>query len=841
MKQFLRFLSIGLVVSLYYFTQSIASDTGVVASSQAEVIPGLVVDYQDTNKNHSIALIVRDVYEQAQKNFNSEIVLFSRVLVDNFKLLPDEITLDDIQNYNGMCNDQLEQSIEVINRISNNALHQYYDGLEKAGISYRLGVTDPIARKLTRDINVIEYDVIYDMKTAVEKIQFVDRLDEISQEIKNAKNNYEDAAEKDYAQRQALASQKRKVTIWKELRIARNDFLGRLQDVIADECKAAFINAINENLNLLGQAVMDAAVDNLDQLGKQALENISKSFVFDMNFGTDYIGEQLSAKLQEYTSDQLQEMLAKFPDYLKKEALKTVGMSEDEDTMVASLKAIVRKQYPVKQKFDTLQVRQSTNLAPEELLFVKNRMPKIKEALKNNFEITAPLKMGLCTSGGGNRAMLVTLGFHLGAQDIGLLDSLLYTAGVSGSTWTISAWSYLNATIGMSLTDFKNQLISGPINTSMVTIAGTSIPPLPDKNQQTMMGLNIARHFAYGQTISSIDLYGGLIGNYTLLAAGKDRLNATWSSIGDTIQNGDIPLPMGSAVSYKKGQESKGSSEYYWFEVGPFEVGSDQVGAYVPVWAFGSKFDQGKPVEGYQGRAPEYPISYYQGVFGSAFAASINEVVDQVLVKPEFTMFGEKIIVPVDTWIKTSLPEIYRDSRIYPATFHNYTAAMKGSPLANATDIRLYDGAMNINFPLPILMRPARDLDVIFICDAAVDLESLKSAQLHCQRNGLKFPDISKLTQMSLSANPLTVLNDPRLKDYDKNIVTILYSPFIKNSAYLPDFDPELCMNQGECATFNFKYTSEEANRVVELMRYNINQIQPQIKEVLQALQVAMA
>lgn len=790
-------------------------------------IPGLTMDESDISRQQAIDLMIAGVYQHVLVNFNNEIKLFSQALRDNFDKI-NEYDQDAINQFNVFSQERLAQSIQVINRISNDSMNQYYEGLNDLGISSQVGVTDPIAKKLSREINSIEYEMIYQMRVAVEKIQFVDRLDDIAQEIQVGMLAYATAAEKDYAQRQVEALKVRKKSKWRDFKIAGNDFLGRLEVSLEKECKKAVVDAVSETINEVGQEAFDQAT----KVAGKALSDFGATY-----FGTDDISEQLAAKFSKYNETKLQDMFAVLPKSLQKQAFKQLGLSEDDDTMIAGLKAIIRKQYPVKQKFDNLQVRQSTSLCPAEQAFVQNRMPKVSKALKANFDIDAPLKVGLCTSGGGNRAMLVTLGFHLGAQDIGLLDSFLYTAGVSGSTWTISGWSYLNAAMGMSLNDFRDQIVNGPINSSMLTALGTSMPPLMDKDQQAMVGINAARHFAYDQNISTIDLYGAFIGNYTLLPAGKNRLNVTWSSIADTVKKGDMPLPMGSAVSYKVGQVAKGATEYHWYEVGPFEVGSDQVGAYVPTWAFGSKFLQGKPVDGYQGKAPEYPVSYFEGVFGSAFAASINEVVDQKLINPTFKMLGHEIVVPVSDWIKTSLLETVLDSRMYPATFHNYTEGLVGSPISNASNIRLYDGAMNINFPLPVLMRPARELDAVVVCDSGVDAHSLKSAQLHFTRNGQKFPDVSSYTDEKLASTPLTVLNDPRKPGYDKDMITILYCPFIKNSGYSTTFDPEVCMAKGECATFNFKYTSEQAARVIDLARYNVNQIQPEIKAVLKALQ----
>jgi len=502
---------------------------------------------------------------------------------------------------------------------------------------------------------------------------------------------------------------------------------------------------------------------------------------------------------------------------------------------VAKFKADIRKKYP-EENHDDVQVRQGKDLCQSEIDFVNNRMPKISTALKENFDVEVPFKIAFCSSGGGNRAMLTTLGFYLGMQDIGLLDATLYTAGVSGSTWMIVPWSYLHATQNMSLTQFKNQLMPR-LNRSMATINGTSTFPMIKASQKDIMINNIAKRFAYNQFVSSIDAYSGFVGDYTLQPVGENRLNVTWSSIADTIKEGDMPLPMGAAVSYKTRESVQERAEYYWFEMGPFEVGSDQLESYVATKAFGSKFNNGKPVYGYPGNAPEYPISYYEGIFGSVFTFSMHEIIDRVTDRPTFTLFGKKIVLPIDLWIRSNFFESVRNTRFAPATFHNFTRGLSDSPISTEKRIRLYDGAMNFNLPLPLLMRPARQVDVIVVSDADVDLLTLKLARIHSLRNGTKFPHLGKYTDEILASKPMTVLNDPRSLDYDKNVLTILYCPFVKNDKFSEVFDPAICMDTDFCNTFNFKYSKEQAEQVVDLTRYNINSVKDEIKQVLQALQ----
>lgn len=499
---------------------------------------------------------------------------------------------------------------------------------------------------------------------------------------------------------------------------------------------------------------------------------------------------------------------------------------------IEMLRKEIRKQYPMHEKWtdDELQVRLGQSLCQSELNFIKNRTPIVTQALKEHFDIDTPLNIALCLSGGGNRAMLVALGFLLEAQEIGLFDASLYMAGLSGSTWTICPFSYLHATKNLSLTNFHDQLISRLSSVMKVVKKGT--PPIPvfGKYENTSMQNNMAKRFGYGQYLSSIDMYASFIGNYTLLPVGDNRLDVTWSSIADTVELGNMPLTMGSAVAYKT--SNHGETEYYWFEVGPFEVGSDQINAYVPTQAFGSKFKNGRPVSGYAGHAPEYPISFYEGVFGSAFTLSINELVDR---NPDlkFKLFGRTVSIPMKKLINNTIVESMRFS---PATFHNFTHGLKGSPTSKNSKIKLYDAGMNFDFPLPLVMRPARQVDLVVVCDAMIDLESLKLAAIHFKRNHIKFPDISGYTEKMI-AKPLTMLNDPRMPNYDKDMITIAYCPFVKNEQFSQSFDPVKCRAEGFCQVLNFNYTKKQAEQVVNLTRHNLKSVKDEIKAVLQALQ----
>jgi hypothetical protein len=515
------------------------------------------------------------------------------------------------------------------------------------------------------------------------------------------------------------------------------------------------------------------------------------------------------------------------------------GIGVVKDPM-AAIKQAIRKKYPVETPLsdDQLQVRVGQDLCPREIDFINNRMPKVTQALQQNFGIDKPLKIALCASGGGNRAMLSTLGFYLGAQDIGLFDTLLYTMGVSGSTWTIAPWSCMNAMMAMSLVDFREKLVNNSLlSQSMLKLAPEIYTAAkPSKSLQDNMSGNITKHFGYDQYGSSVDIYSGFIGNYSLLPLGPNRLNFKWSAIAPIVEQGGMPLPLGAAISVKKEKSEKEPGEYYWFEVSPFEVGGDEVGGYVPLSAFGSEFKNGKPVAGYRGHCPEYPISYFQGVFGSSFEASLDEMFDFKIPVEDFKIGKVHIKLPINQWLQSKDLQGLRDSRFCPATFHNYMKGLLASPLSDKKEFQLYDAGIDFNFPLPLAMRSARQIDVIIICDSGpgVDWNTLQNAQRYFQRRGIKIPDFSKTQGAGYL---MTVFNDPRLADYQKDLVTVLYCSFDKNNVFSPTFDPANCTFSGYCQTFNFKYTPDQAAQVVDCMRFNVKAMKSNFQGIFNALQ----
>lgn len=800
-----------------------AKDVGTDSGDDEQGLDGLIEDDKaDGQRKQIMQQIVANVFLAARRDLYTIVSQFSGKVALYFVHLG-AYSQENEHKLDQFLADSLQSSMHQVDDVSKIGMRVYYSELEKHDIATTAGsVTDPFAKKLREDINDIEYSAIGEMRGLIEILKMKTVLPAIGADIATQNNVYKQVAAEQFQKAQADASREREATWWDDLKASGAEFAHDFAVNFEKEFDKALDKAFEEAMGEIGEHV----TGGLSSFGGKVGESIG-------NQVRKVVGNQAVDKLKAMTADKAGELLDKVPDLLKKQTLRRLGIDENEELGVAALKAVIRNMNEPGHDFKGLTVRQSAGLSAQERRFVDNRMPKIQEALNHSFGITSPLKIGLCSSGGGNRAMLASLGFFLGAEEIGLFNASLYNAALSGSTWTVSPWSYFNATQDMTLSAFKDQLV-GRLDDSMVGVAGVAGPPMLGSDVLQSFGMNIAKRFAYNQQITTIDAYGALIGNYTLMPAGGNRLNVTWSSIASKIEEGNIPYPIGSAVSLK-GKKTGENSEYYWYEIGPFEAGSDPIG-YVPTWAFGSKFDQGRPEETPDGAAPEYPLSYFEGVYGSAFAASGNEVLDQAIPKPSFSVLGKTFTLPIDVWIEKSLASKAKDARLYPASFYNFTKNLIGSPIKNKDQIELYDGAMNFNFPLPLLLRPSRNLDVVVICDASIDADSLKRAAKHFERNNIKFPSVKNLTKANLMKNHMTVFNDPRGSSYDADMITILYFPLMKNDSFDDSFDPTTCASSGPCRTFNFKYTKEEAEKVVGLAQANVLSMKDEVKQVLQSL-----
>lgn len=483
-----------------------------------------------------------------------------------------------------------------------------------------------------------------------------------------------------------------------------------------------------------------------------------------------------------------------------------------------------------------------------------NRTAKVKRVLQEDFGITKPLRLAICCSGGGNRAMIGTLGILKAAAYHKFLDATTYLTGLSGSTWIIAPWSYmylhglLSRDYEQSLAEFEDMLTKVLNYECTIGMNNKCLPEALKGAQVDALTDHIKKRFAYQQRVSGVDLYGAMIGNFALEKVGDKRLDVTWSSLNSLAQSGAIPLPLCSSVFDLKKTIVKKSgyrTEYEWFESGPFEAGSSVLG-YIPVWSLGSEFKDGKLIS----HNPEYPLSFYLGIYGSAFAVSLNDIIDKGIPKDNIVIMGEKVTVPIDTWLRVLLDKIDKNIRsdrsdYIHAQFPNYAVGVSTSALQKE-DLGMFDGGMYFNLPLPLLFdRPERDVDVVIMYDSnPADVNTLVDASRYFKRKGIAMPDMEKVKKSKLLSKPMTVFNDPRKKSYNSSMPTLMYFPTPKQSIFkapykmsktdYPYVTEPIDNNKSPYTTLNFRYNPDQLKNLADTMEAIFDSQVDTMKNVLQ-------
>jgi hypothetical protein len=515
------------------------------------------------------------------------------------------------------------------------------------------------------------------------------------------------------------------------------------------------------------------------------------------------------------------------------------------DVSIVLLRKAIRSKARVIPPATDVMVKTSVDLSLNEKNYLQNRNKKIQPILEKEFSIDMPLRIAMCCSGGGNRAMVGTLGFFMAAAKHNILQATTYIVGLSGSTWTIAPWTYLYSKGFLGSKDYikslevlKNSFIATLSGQGMLDPLGNGAytPPMLQNQSSSVLSSQLMDRFGYEQNISLVDIWGALVGSYALsLSKTPFKLESCWSEMARAIINADLPMPLCSAAFDARADVSNSAykdvgSEYDWLETGPFEAGSTVLG-YVPIQYFGSPFVHGKLNK--ELICPEYPMSFYLGIYGSAFSLTINDLVEKGLKNPTIDVFGISTTVPVASWVKSiavssldSNMTSKRSGKIH-AQLYNFSNGQNSSSLKKKY-IGLFDGGIAFNIPLPLVIdRQNRAVDIVFMYDSNPgDFDTLKSADNYFLRKGIKMPSFSKgLRKADLTYGdfPWRVYNDPRDKrNYNAAQPTFIYFP-TKVDVSNPPF-----------ATSNFKYTKDSMQDLMSIVQDNFEFHLDEIKEIMQ-------
>lgn len=445
-------------------------------------------------------------------------------------------------------------------------------------------------------------------------------------------------------------------------------------------------------------------------------------------------------------------------------------------------------------------VRQGTDIPIYEKNYIKYRNKITKQNLEKFLGIKLNKnqvpRISFCLSGGGYRAMIGSFGTLMGAKDIGLMDSITYISALSGSTELLFSWLAADR----SLREYEKILIK-KVQDTILTL---------DLNYKEIIE-NLAKKFISKQEITLIDIYGFLLSNILLSEFGEKKYSMGMSQSSALFKNGKYPLPIGTAV--------EALEEYEWFEFTPFEIGSSYFNAYIPTWSFGRKFVNGKSV----GFAPEQSLGFIMGIFCSAFSADIEEIAKTIKTyidkNNNFLKFTNNIISESN----------FGDIRFVPAKVNNFTYGMFDSQMQNVEQLTLVDGGHDFNLPIAPLLRPERNIDIIFIGDYGFMSnykETMKNAEKYVAKKGLKFP---KINYKKLDKNIISVFKD----ENDPTVPVVVYFPLIKNKKYSRTFDPKTAQY---CNTLNFEYSEREFNELSGICKYALTSNKEFIKEVIKEI-----
>ncbi|XP_048036379.1 cytosolic phospholipase A2 gamma-like [Megalobrama amblycephala] len=247
------------------------------------------------------------------------------------------------------------------------------------------------------------------------------------------------------------------------------------------------------------------------------------------------------------------------------------------------------------------EVRIEPSLNKNEAEFIDGRRKSVLQSLKK-LQIKCSQdevpNIALLGSGGGQRAMVGLLGSLVQLQKTGLLDSILYLSGVSGSTWCMAS-VYQEPDWSTKLETVKNKIIK--------RLSG---PEVSWKEAFAKL-----KKYYYGKDHFSLtDIWAVMVITSYVKEIDEHTLTEQWSQ---QSKDGKVPFPIYTVIDKKCKQRNIGDP---WFEITPHEAGYSLTGAFVDASNFGSKFHKGSK----KNQQDEFDMLYLQALCGSALADEVE-------------------------------------------------------------------------------------------------------------------------------------------------------------------------------------------------------------------------
>ena len=549
------------------------------------------------------------------------------------------------------------------------------------------------------------------------------------------------------------------------------------------------------------------------------------------------------------------------------------------------------------------EVRRGIELCPEERAFLEKRKVHTRDAFAEylglNPEEVHPDDVPTVSfggSGGGFRAMIGCLGYCEEMKRAGLWDCLTYVSGVSGSCWSIAAYyTFGHANFVNVIEHCKKRFspyhpLSGDaIRTILSTPGGarTTLGPLIQKRRSGLdtVAMDLYSVFTTGWIFFQDDPASHPGGSAKNEVAGYQRSWYRLSSAREYNDTGAEPMPILTAIRherpwkdwsdkehpFKEPDHSTGDHEddnawFQWFEMTPYEIGCDEIKAWVPTWAFGRPFAEGKSTM----QLPEQSLALLLGLCTSAPAGPLTSYLATISrnIPPGFLGNSIHSIARSVTrlWGKQGTEEFENHHPLHACNEHNYmyhythVEEGQGRPhgLENSPRIHLIDSGMDNNCPTYVLMHPKRGADIIINMDASSDVQKDTFPERVDQigsRRGIKFTKRHDIKPSSDPKDPnrfnglyaqiydgvpcerpktvvdsygKTVPNPPA--DVYPGPCTMIYMPLLPNERAVQDFDPSTAKFSG---SYNLVWTPEQVEMLVKVCAANFEDGAGTVKEAL--------
>jgi phospholipase A2 len=339
---------------------------------------------------------------------------------------------------------------------------------------------------------------------------------------------------------------------------------------------------------------------------------------------------------------------------------------------------------------------------------------------------------------------------------------------------------------------------------------------------------------------------------------------------------------------------------FQWFEFTPYEMWCEELTAGIPTWAMGRQFENGRTVWRDNGMAlPEIRVPLLMGIWGSAFCATLSHYYKEIgpflrgiagLASID-AMIAERDndLVKVHPIDPASIPNFALGMReLLPDTCPESIFQIK--------NFQFMDAGMSNNLPIYPLLRPGRNVDILIAFDASADVRTdnwLKVADGYARQRGIKgwpvgagWPPAEETpeeleqdleaAQAKTEQEAQSNLDEAQNKDaqtkyrtkskdlgycnvwvgsteerishdtppgsklveedwelmHPSSGITVIYNPFLANPK-VAGVDPRA---SDFMSTWNFVYTPEQIDQVVELARTNFKEGADRTKNTVRAV-----